>query len=58
VLVVELDGDVHDVASQKAHDENRDAVMIKLGLTVLRFKNDDVLKNTEFVVKEIEKILV
>ena len=56
--MVELDGDVHNIQSQKEHDENRDAVMIKFGLTVLRFKNDDVFKNTEFVVKEIEKFLV
>ncbi len=42
----------------KEHDENRNAVMEKFGITVLRFKNDDAVKNTSFVVKEIERFLV
>ena len=57
-LVVELDGDVHDSADQKEHDANRDAIMEKFGLTVLRFSNDDIFKNAEFVVNEIENFLV
>lgn len=57
-LVVELDGEVHNSIDAKEHDENRDAVMMNFGITVLRFKNDDAVKNTDFVVKEIEKHLI
>lgn len=56
-LVIEADGEVHDLEEVKRKDENRDAVMKKYGLTVLRFKNEDVLFNAHIVVEEIEKHL-
>lgn len=39
-LVIELDGKIHDF--QKEYDQNRDAIMTKMGLTVLRFKNEEL----------------
>jgi leucyl-tRNA synthetase len=39
-LVIELDGKIHDL--QKKYDYNRDLVINKLGLNVLRIKNKEL----------------
>ncbi len=56
-LVVELDGEVHDFEDIKRHDAERDELMRGLGITVLRFKNEDVRGNVDEVVREIERHL-
>ena len=45
-LLVELDGSIHNNDSQRIRDEERDAISTQLGLTVLRFTNDDILMHT------------
>src|SRR5438270_7870952 len=52
-LVVELDGESHDFESRQRRDEKRDAWFVSQGYTVLRFTNEDVLKNLEGVVEAI-----
>ncbi len=42
-LVVEVDGDIHDL--QKEEDERREKVLSALGLRVVRFRNDEVVRN-------------
>ena len=42
LLVVELDGGVHDEEEQREHDLERTAYLEEQGLTVLRFKNTEV----------------
>lgn len=54
-LVVELDGVVHDF--QKDYDENRDEIIAEKGLTVIRFKNEEVKNKQEFL-KKLEAVLV
>jgi len=49
-LVIELDGKVHDF--QKEYDENRDYILNKLQLKVLRIKNEE-LKDLEAVKRKI-----
>jgi len=44
-LVVEVDGESHDFESRIRHDERRDEWFGARGYRVLRFSNDDVLKN-------------
>lgn len=39
-LVVEVDGDVHDL--QKDEDERREKVLTEMGLRIVRFGNDEV----------------
>ena len=41
-LVVEVDGDIHDL--QKDEDERRERVLTKMGLRVIRFGNDEVVR--------------
>lgn len=50
-LVIEVDGNVHD--EQKVYDNMRDGIFEDRGLTVLRFKNENVLFEIEAVLNEI-----
>ena len=55
-LVVEVDGDVHDL--QKEEDERREKVLSQLGLRVVRFRNDEIERDVSAVVGKIRLILV
>ncbi|MCK9398738.1 MAG: endonuclease domain-containing protein [Bacteroidales bacterium] len=57
MLVIEIDGDVHEEAYQKERDVERTKILRSLGLMELRFKNAAVLKNIESVIKKIESEL-
>lgn len=52
-LIVELDGESHDFEERIRHDERRDQWFASRGYRVLRFTNDDVMKNLEGVVLSI-----
>jgi very-short-patch-repair endonuclease len=52
-LVIELDGGQHATADET----NRAAVLESMGYLILRFWNDDVLRNTDGVVTEILNVL-
>lgn len=57
-LVIEVDGDVHEAEDVKKNDEEREKYLQKLGLNVLRFKNDEVLKNEKAVLEKISETIV
>jgi very-short-patch-repair endonuclease len=48
-LVVEVDGASHDFEERIRHDEERDRWFASRGYRVLRFTNDDVMRNLEGV---------
>ena len=52
-LIVELDGEKHDFAASQRSDRIRDAWFRSQGYTVLRFTNEQVLRNLEGVVEVI-----
>jgi very-short-patch-repair endonuclease len=54
-LVVEVDGESHDFVSRRRHDSRRDEWFESRGYHVLRFTNDDVMKNLEGVVIAIRQ---
>src|SRR5581483_11696701 len=56
-LVIELDGDVHQVGEIKAYDKERQDVLHKLGLTVLRFNNDEVFSDPGRIINTVEQHL-
>ncbi|MDH4330883.1 MAG: endonuclease domain-containing protein [Candidatus Moranbacteria bacterium] len=56
-LVVELDGWQHKEESQKRYDNKRSRYLKELGLTVLRFWNNDTNDNVEGVILKIEENL-
>ena len=51
-LAIELDGKIH--LYQKGKDKNRDEILNVLGITVLRFQNEE-LKNIENVMDRIKR---
>ena len=52
-LLVEVDGESHDFEERIRHDKRRDDWFASRGYRVLRFTNNDVLKNLEGVVVAI-----
>ena len=52
-LAIEVDGGQHAEPEQKVLDERRTEVLSKAGVRVLRFWNDQVLRETESVVNAI-----
>jgi very-short-patch-repair endonuclease len=54
LLGVEVDGSVHDNDSAKEYDQNRTAELENLGITILRFKNEEVLTDLLKVLTEIQ----
>ena len=50
-LLVEVDGDSHDERAE--YDEKRTYRMARRGLTVVRYTNEEVLKNLDAVVQSI-----
>ena len=54
-LVVELDGGQHFEPKNQIVDQCRDSYLTNLGLRVLRFNNQQVLRETEAVLAEISR---
>ncbi|NJC97364.1 MAG: restriction endonuclease [Anaerolineales bacterium] len=54
-LVVEVDGDIHDL--QKDEDERREKVLREMGLMIVRFGNDEVVRNLSAVVNKIKSMI-
>ena len=55
-LVVEVDGDIHDL--QKEEDERREKALSALGLRIVRFGNDEVVRNVSAVVGKIKELVL
>lgn len=56
-LVIEIDGGIHDNEDVKVNDEYREAHLKELGLTVLRFKNEEIFKAKKVVIETISNTL-
>jgi very-short-patch-repair endonuclease len=54
-LVVEVDGDVHDL--QQEEDARREKALSELGLRTIRFRNDEVVRKLSAVVGKIKEQL-
>src|SRR6187455_598223 len=56
-LVIELDGNYHTVAETKEYNKSRTNLLNELGVTVLRFWNDEVIKDSGKVLEKISEYL-
>jgi very-short-patch-repair endonuclease len=56
-LAIELDGIAHDSDSAGRYDERRSQYLRRNGIDVVRFMNEDVLKNLEGVLAAIRECL-
>ena len=54
-MIVEIDGGIHE--NQKDYDDLRTAIINKLGIKVIRFSNEKILKNLRKVIEELEENL-
>ena len=54
-LVIEVDGDIHDL--QREEDARRESVLREMGLTLVRFRNEDVIKDLPAVVGRIRSLI-
>lgn len=52
-LIVEVDGDVHDLDQQKIHDAQREQYLKSLDLEILHVTNDEVRNNLSGVLEGI-----
>ena len=57
-LVIEVDGSVHDEPDQQDYDELRQAYLESMGLRVLRFRNEEVLRELDAVLERIGEVLL
>ncbi len=51
-LVLEIDGEVHEEAEQRAYDEHRSQVLSEQGLQVMRVANRDLCESFFCVLRE------
>ena len=54
-LIIEIDGGYHDSKEQNLLDAERSEILKFQELEIIRFTNDEVLGNIEFVMKKIEE---
>ena len=53
-LVIEVDGSYHFEEEQKLKDKERQDCLEKMGLSFLRFHDEQIKKDMDWVLKEIE----
>lgn len=56
-LIIEVDGKYHDVSQQQTEDDMRTNALNKMGYTVVRFTNEEIITDVDRVVDEIYDIL-
>jgi very-short-patch-repair endonuclease len=54
-LVIEVDGDIHDL--QKEDDAKRDKALSEMGLKIVRFRNEDVIRDLPTVLEDIKRLI-
>jgi acetylglutamate kinase len=56
-LVIEIDGDIHDLEEVKRNDKEREEALKSLGLQIIRFKNEEVYKKANAVLQKIDETI-
>ena len=56
-LIVEANGGIHELEDNKQYDAEREEAITSLGITVLRFTNEQILTNDQEVVRLLENYL-
>ena len=57
MLIVEIDGSVHNVKFQSECDQGRTSILEGLGIRVIRFSNEEIEKDLNSVIDKIRKEL-
>jgi very-short-patch-repair endonuclease len=53
-LVIEVDGNIHEIPETKDNDNGRSDIFNDHGLTVIRFTNEQILHEIDSTINEIE----
>ncbi len=56
-LSIEIDGHNHNVSDQHEYDLNRTEFLNSIGITEIRFTNDEVMSNIELVIEKIKNVI-
>lgn len=57
MLLIEVDGSVHDDKSRMERDQQRTLILKRLGIKEIRFKNEEVINHIDQVIIGIEAVL-
>ncbi len=57
-IIIEIDGEIHSTIHAKEYDDFRTSVLEGYGLKVIRFTNNEVLNNFEYVCGILDRILL
>ena len=52
-LIIEVDGDIHFSPAAQEHDDGRTGELERFGIKIIRFTNEQILKNKEYVINQI-----
>lgn len=55
-LAVEVDGNIHELEDVEERDSGRTYMLTEWGITVIRFTNEEVITNIDFVLNTIKSI--
>ncbi|MDQ2690533.1 MAG: endonuclease domain-containing protein [Chloroflexota bacterium] len=53
-LVIEVDGDIHDL--QREEDARRKKVLHEIGLRIVRFRNEEIIRDLSMVMAKIKEL--
>jgi len=56
-LVIEVDGKIHLEKQVIERDQNRSAELERMGISIIRFTNDEIMDQLEEVLKKIQCVL-
>ena len=56
-LVIEIDGGIHLIPENKEYDINRNITLKDFDIEIIRFTNDQVLKDPDSVIEEIKRTI-
>ncbi|MFN2439219.1 MAG: endonuclease domain-containing protein [Chitinophagaceae bacterium] len=54
-LVIEIDGEIHLAKENREYDISRDITLNEFGIQIIRFTNEQVINDTDQIIKEIKK---
>ncbi len=56
-IAVEIDGDIHDLPTQKEHDITRQKYLESFGIKFIRIRNEELFANTDKAFEKIEEMI-
>jgi very-short-patch-repair endonuclease len=55
-LIIEVDGNIHELPENEAHDIGRSEILNDFGITVTRFTNEQIIENIDSSIEQIKII--